>query len=50
MKLKQFILAVMVTVLAISCTKQDIVVDKKETLTQVNATASVASTSTPETN
>ena len=50
MKIKQFILAVMVTVLAISCTKQDIVVDKKETLTQVNATASVASTSTPEAN
>ena len=35
MKLKQFILAVMVTVLAISCTKQDIVVDKKETLTKL---------------
>ena len=50
MKLKQFILSVMVTVLAISCTKQDIVVEKKETLTQVNAVASVAPTSTPETN
>ena len=50
MKLKQFILAVTVTVLSISCTKQDIIIDKKETLTQVNAVSSVVQTSTPETN
>ena len=50
MKLKQLFLLVAITSLAISCTKQDIILDKKETLSQVNAVASVAQTSTPETN
>jgi hypothetical protein len=49
MKLKQFILAAIITLTVVSCSKQDITVPQQETSTQTNAIA-VTSTSTPETN
>ena len=48
MKLKQFILAVTVTVFAISCTKQDIPTPQQVNQVETNSVATVRTNTTPE--